>query len=107
MANTPAESGEKEDKPRPGAQGTLLSFCAIFSTEWGDIGQLITAALAIRYHAYFLVWLGATLALVTKGVLAMTVGMTLRRCVPAQLLRYGAISVCLLMGLIAALRVEL
>jgi Ca2+/H+ antiporter, TMEM165/GDT1 family len=101
-----SSDGSRGERTRPWHQITLLSFSAIFFTEWGDIGQITTAALAIRYHAYLAVWLGATLALITKGLLAMTVGMTLRRYVPAQRLRYGAISLCLLMGLTAALRVE-
>jgi Ca2+/H+ antiporter, TMEM165/GDT1 family len=103
----PSDRSGEEEKTRPWPQVTLLSFSAIFFTEWGDVGQITTAALAIRYHAFFMVWLGATLALITKGILAMTVGMTLRRYLPAQLLRYGAISLCLLMGVFAGLRVEL
>jgi Ca2+/H+ antiporter, TMEM165/GDT1 family len=102
----PDESSGKPEPAPSWPQVTLLSFVAIFLTEWGDIGQISTAALAIRYHAFFAVWLGATLALITKGVLAMSVGMTLRRYVPAPLLRCGAISLCLLMGLMAALRLE-
>jgi Ca2+/H+ antiporter, TMEM165/GDT1 family len=91
----------------PWPRVTLLSFSLVFFAEWGDIGQITAAALAIRYHDPFAVWLGATLALVTKGILAMTVGTTLRRHVPAQRLRYVAISLCLLMGVMATLRVEL
>jgi putative Ca2+/H+ antiporter (TMEM165/GDT1 family) len=96
----------EENRMRPWPQVTLLSFTAVFCTEWGDIGQITTAALAIRYHAFFVVWLGATLALITKGLLAMTVGITFRRYLPAQLIRYVAISLCLLMGVMATLRVE-
>src|SRR5262249_7097714 len=58
-------SGE-EEKRHPWPQVMLLSFSAIFFTEWGDVGQITTAALAIRYHAFFMVWLWAAPAPVHK-----------------------------------------
>ncbi|MBA3805822.1 MAG: TMEM165/GDT1 family protein, partial [Acidobacteria bacterium] len=66
-----------------------VSFAAIFFSEWGDVGQIAAATLAARYHAPLTVWLGATLALMTKGVLALTLGASLCRRLPQNILRYG------------------
>ena len=74
------------------------AFTSIFCTEWGDPGQLATATLAARSHAPVVVWTGATLALVTKGILAITLGMGLRRYVPRVQLRRGAIALCVLLS---------
>src|SRR2546430_704448 len=41
------------------------AFFAVFLTEWADVGQLTTATLAARSHAWLAVWLCATLALST------------------------------------------
>lgn len=89
------------------ARGAGLAFAAIFFTEWGDIGQISAAALVARYHAPLLVWLGATAAMVTKGALAMTLGVGLRRIVPPNALRYTAVALCLAMAVLAAFRVEI
>jgi Ca2+/H+ antiporter, TMEM165/GDT1 family len=60
------------------AAATPVAFSSVFFTEWADVGQITTAALVARYHAPTAVWIGATLALVTKGVLAITLGVGLR-----------------------------
>ena len=84
----------------------LISFAAIFFSEWGDVGQLAAATLAARYHAPFIVWSGATLALMTKGLLALTLGAGLSRRLPQNVLRYGALSLCLTMGVLSLLRID-
>ena len=99
--------GGGEASPKAGAEAGWwravgVSFAAAFLTEWGDIGQLTAAALAARHNAPLVVWLGATLALMTKGALAVTLGVGLRRKVPARVLRPLAASVCVVMGLVSA-----
>jgi putative Ca2+/H+ antiporter (TMEM165/GDT1 family) len=81
----------------------LISFAAIFFSEWADIGQIMAATLTARYRLPFIVWLGATLALVTKGLLALTLGRGLRKCVPLHVLRPVSVGLCLIMGLISAI----
>jgi len=83
----------------------LIGFGAIFFTEWGDVGQIAAATLVASYQAPFIVWLGATLAMVTKGVLAMTLGVSLRKRVPRKILRLGAVCLCLLMGVLSVLKI--
>jgi Ca2+/H+ antiporter, TMEM165/GDT1 family len=84
----------------------LIAFSAIFFSEWADAGQLTTAILTARYQAPLIIWIGATLAMVAKGILALTVGVGLRRYVPHNVLRYGAASICLAMSILSAFRIE-
>ena len=81
---------------------TLLPFATILFSEWGDVGQIMTATLAARYHAPLIIFLGATLALVTKGLLALMIGFSFRRRVPISILRPVSASLCLIMGVISA-----
>lgn len=74
-----------------------ISFSSLFLTEWGDTGQIAAAALAAHTQELLAVWLGGTLALLTKGVLALTVGTRLSGVVPARLVRIVAsVSYCVL-----------
>jgi Ca2+/H+ antiporter, TMEM165/GDT1 family len=89
------------------SKAVLISFAAIFFTEWGDVGQLTAATLAARYQHALIIWLAATLALATKGTLAIALGLGLRRHVPKRVLRYAAFSICLLMGVLSLLRIAI
>jgi putative Ca2+/H+ antiporter (TMEM165/GDT1 family) len=80
----------------------LVPFAAILLSEWGDIGQIMAATLTARYQAPLVVFLGATLALITKGVLALAIGFGLRRRVPISILRPVSASLCVIMGVISA-----
>ncbi|SRR6266702_709218 len=99
------ESAEPAQRTRS-THGALVGFSSIFFTEWGDIGQITAALLAARYQRPAVVWLGATAALVTKAILATTVGMGIRRWVPRQPLRVTAVSMLVLMGMLALLRAD-
>ena len=94
-------SSETPARGRPSGRGALVTFGAIASTEWGDVGQFTTAAIAARSHAPALVWLAATLALTTKGLVALAVGAQLRRHVSPTALRYGAVLLCLTLGVLS------
>ena len=98
----------KRSKPRPAepaepppcrwSRGALVSFAAIFFPEWGDAGQLAAAMLAAQHRAPGVVWLGATLAMVTKATLAVTLGIGLRRYVSQRVVRIVTVLVCVAMG---------
>lgn len=79
----------------------FTAFTAVSFTEWADPGQLATAALAVRSHAPFSVWLGATLALATKGLLAVTLGRQIGRRVPRHVVRGAAVCLCITMAVLA------
>lgn len=79
--------------------GVSVAFSAIFFAEWADPGQLAAAALAAGSAAPGLVWLAGTLALLTKGGLAMGLGTGLRRRIPDRLARTISSTCCLILGL--------
>ncbi len=95
-----------EDPPQvdlvvPWRNAVAVAFSAIFFSEWGDSGQLAAAALAASSDAPGIVWLGGTLALCTKGALALTLGVSLRRHVPDRLARTISSTCCLVLSLIS------
>jgi putative Ca2+/H+ antiporter (TMEM165/GDT1 family) len=93
-----AERGETVAWPRAAA----VAFGTIFLSEWLDVGQLATAALIARFSHPFLIWLGATMAMMTKAIFAVALGLGLRKSVSQARLRYVACAVCLLMGILSA-----
>ena len=97
-----AEIGhELEAKARPGVQGLRAvgtSFLVLFVAEWGDLSQLLTAGLVVKYQDAVSVGLGAFLALATVSALAVVLGRTfLKRIRLATVRRIGE-SVCLLLA---------
>lgn len=82
-----------------------VSFSSLFFTEWGDAGQIAAAALTAQTHSSLSVWLGGTLALMTKGGLAIVLGLKLRDRLPRHLLRPLASLSCCLLAILALLRV--
>jgi putative Ca2+/H+ antiporter (TMEM165/GDT1 family) len=81
---------------------TLMAFAAILLSEWGDVGQIMAATLTVRYRLPLLVWIGATLALISKGLLALVIGRSLRNRIPVSVLRPVCASLCVIMGIISA-----
>ncbi len=83
-----------------------LAFSTIILSEWADIGQLTAASLVAQGYAPSAVWGGATLAVMTKAMLAVSAGSALRRWLPLRTLRLGGAAVCSMMGVLAAFRIE-
>jgi putative Ca2+/H+ antiporter (TMEM165/GDT1 family) len=90
----------------PFHRAATVSFATIFFTEWADIGQLTAASLAAQFGAPFLVWTGATAAMLTKGAIALAIGVGLRDRLRGDALRYAACAMCVILGVLAALRIE-
>lgn len=88
-------------------RAALITFAAVFFSEWGDVGQITAATLTARYQMPLIVWIGASTALLTKGLLAVTLGRGLRKYVPGHVLRPVSASLCLLMGVVSAVGVML
>jgi len=101
----PRQSPGPPDHPH-WSWAVAVSFAAIFFSEWADAGQITTATLAARYQAPVAVWLGASSALATKGLLAVTLGIKLKRFIPRIYLRAGAVGMCLVLGVLAALEIR-
>src|SRR5713101_3650191 len=69
---------KESKKEYPASRAMMVSFAAIFFSEWGDIGQITAATMAARFGAPLLVWIGAVCAMVTKGALAVSIGAGVR-----------------------------
>jgi putative Ca2+/H+ antiporter (TMEM165/GDT1 family) len=101
----PEWEGRKD--PRIG-KGALVTFAAIVLSEWGDVGQITAAAMAARSPDRLpMVWVGAVLAMVTKGLLAVTLGTGVRRWIrdrfPPRVVRYAAVVALLVLGVAAVI----
>ncbi|HZE37790.1 MAG TPA: TMEM165/GDT1 family protein [Stackebrandtia sp.] len=80
----------------------LTSFGVLFAAEWGDASQLATAALAAKYHAPVMVFVGATAALIAVAGLAVALGRVVVKVVPLRWIQRGA---AVLFAVFAALAV--
>jgi putative Ca2+/H+ antiporter (TMEM165/GDT1 family) len=95
------------EKDRRAAGGAMVSFAAIFFSEWGDVGQITAAAMSARFGAPLLVWAGAVAAMVTKGALAASIGAGVRQWIiariPPKVVRYAGVSALLVLGVLSVL----
>ncbi|HEY6046866.1 MAG TPA: TMEM165/GDT1 family protein [Pyrinomonadaceae bacterium] len=87
------------------SKAAMVSFAAIFFSEWGDVGQVTTATLAARYHLALVVWAGAVTAMIMKGTLAAFLGTGIRRWVQDRVspavVRYVAVGLLIVLGLLS------
>ena len=67
-----------------------MAFAVVFAAEFGDLTQIVTASLAVRYHDPLAVGTGAVLALWLAAGLAITGGRGLLKVVPMIWLTRGA-----------------
>lgn len=77
------------------SESPVPAFATVFLSEWADPGQLTAAVLSARLKASGAVWVGAVLAMSAKSVVAICLGRTIARVVPARVLRYVSISTAL------------
>ena len=83
------------------------AFVVIFLAEWGDLTQVLTANLAVRYGSGLSVAIGATLALWSVSALAVLGGHGLLARLPARGLRLATgsvLAVLAIVSLVAAFR---
>ena len=107
-AEEEAELEELEARATPGKNGLAAlatTFAVIFTAEWGDLTQLVTAGQAARTDAPLSVFLGSWLALCAVAGIGVLVGSWLQRRVP--LWRIRVISGALLAVLAVITLVEL
>lgn len=95
------------EKERSSSKAAMVSFAAIFFSEWGDVGQITAATMAARFGAPILVWIGAVTAMATKGALAASIGAGVREWItsriPPKIVRYVGVSALLVLGLLSVL----
>jgi putative Ca2+/H+ antiporter (TMEM165/GDT1 family) len=86
-------------------KAAMVSFAAIFFSEWGDVGQITAAAMSAKYHVPMLVWAGAVAAMVTKGILAASIGAGVRgwiqEHIPPKIVRYAGVGALVLLGILS------
>ncbi len=81
-----------------GLKAIVTSFLVLFLAEWGDLSQILTANLVIRYEDPLSVGVGAFLALATVSGLAAALGHQLLRRVSLSTIRRIGGTVCLLLA---------
>ncbi len=103
------DTPKSSEKAHTARKAAMVSFAAIFFSEWGDVGQVTAATLAARYRLPFVVWLGAIGAMITKGALATFLGAGIRQRitehVSPKVIRYAAVGLLLLLGLLTVLEI--
>ena len=104
-------ASERPRERRSSGEAAAVSFATIFFSEWGDVGQVTAATMAARYPVPLVVWVGAVTAMVTKGILAASIGAGLRgwiqRHIPPRWIRVGGVALLLVLGLLTVLEVLL
>ena len=105
----------KKKEDHTAGKAALVSFAAIFFSEWGDVGQITAAAMAAKWMTAsgatgatpYVVWLGAVLAMVTKGALAASIGAGARHWIEKtfspKVIRYGGVGLLVLLGVMSVL----
>lgn len=78
-------------------------FLVLFLAEWGDLSQLLTANLVVKYGEPLSVGVGAWLALATISALAAALGKGLLKRIPLATIRRVGACVCLLLAALTAL----
>ena len=99
---------EERDKHKV-HKAAMISFAAIFFSEWGDVGQVTAATMTARYHIAWIVWLGAVAAMITKGSLAAFLGAGIRRWihdrVSPAVVRYVGVRLLLVLGCLSVIEI--
>jgi len=99
---------ESKDSHRA-SKAAMVSFAAIFFSEWADVGQITAASLAAKYRAPLAVWIAAVVAMVTKGALAAFLGAGVRRRihdrVSPKVVRYVAVGLLMTLGFLSVLEI--
>lgn len=90
-----------------GSRATALSFATVFFSEWGDSGQIVAAGMAAKHPMPLIVWLGAVAAMVTKGLLAASIGAGVRRWIQDHLsprvIRIAGVGVLVLLAALSVI----
>ena len=99
---------EFEAKTKSGIHGWRVvgtSFLVLFVAEWGDLSQLLTAGLVVKYEDPVSVGVGAFLALATVSALGAVLGRTLLKRIRLATIRRVGGGLCLLLAAASLLHV--
>jgi len=96
------EYAERAGARRTGVRAALASFAVLFTAEWGDLSQLLTAGLVASGRPAVPVFVGAFAALAAVSGAAVLLGRWLLRRVRLALVRYLAAGVCAVLAVVTA-----
>ena len=102
---TEEEFAHKGAATAVGLKAIAVSFSILFLAEWGDLSQLLTASMVLRYHEPLSVFVGAFLALAAVSALGALLGRALLAKVHLSVIRRIGGGVCLVLALVTALQV--
>lgn len=98
---------KEAEKEYPSSRAFVISFAAIFFSEWGDVGQMTAVTMAARFGEPLWVWLGAVSAMVTKGAVAASIGASVREWIQEHfsplMIRCATVSLLIFLGMLAVL----
>jgi putative Ca2+/H+ antiporter (TMEM165/GDT1 family) len=95
-----AEYAEKIAVPRAGWRAFGASFLVLFTAEWGDLSQLLTAGLVAGGRPGLPVFVGSWAALAAVSGTAVLLGRWLMKRVKLSLVRYVAASICAVLSVL-------
>ncbi|MFC7485270.1 TMEM165/GDT1 family protein [Knoellia sp. CPCC 206453] len=105
-AETEEEFGEKASaKQRAGWKVVTFCFTVLFLAEWGDLSQILTASMVVRFHDPVSVFIGAFLALAAVSGLAAVLGRTLLQRIRLSTIRRVGGTVCLVLAAVSVLQI--
>jgi len=99
---------EFEARTKAGIHGWRVvgaSFLVLFLAEWGDLSQLLTAGLVVKYQDPVSVGVGAFLALATVSALAAVLGRALLKRIRLATIRRIGGGLCLVLAVASLLQV--
>ena len=94
-AETEQEYAAKATGAKTGLKAVAASFLVLFAAEWGDLSQLLTVSLVVKYEDPLSVFIGAWSALLAVSGLAVLSGRVLLCYMRLSVLHYVGAGVCL------------
>ncbi len=108
-AETEEEFGEKSSsasaRELAGWKVVTFSFTVLFLAEWGDLSQILTASMVLRFDDPVSVFIGAFLALAAVSGLAALLGRTLLQRIRLSTIRRVGGVVCLVLATVSVLQI--
>jgi putative Ca2+/H+ antiporter (TMEM165/GDT1 family) len=102
---TRQEYAGKIAEPRPGWRAAVASFLVLFTAEWGDLSQLLTAGLVASGRPGLPVFVGSWLGLAVVSGSAILLGRWLMKRVKLSLVRYVGAIVCVVLSVLTVVEV--
>ena len=105
-AETEEEFGAKSAaRQLAGWKVVTFAFTILFLAEWGDLSQILTASMVLRFNDPTSVFLGAFLGLAAVSGLAALLGRTLLQRIRLGLIRRIGGTVCLVLAAASVLQI--